>query len=162
MTALVCKDKDFVIDKEGERAFDILKHASIKVPILQSPNWDLPFEIMCDASDYVVGTVLGQPIEKKPTIIWYARKTLAEAQMNCMMTKKEVLVVVYALEKFRPYILRNKIIIHINHAALKYLFSKKEAKPRLIRWVLLLQEFDLEINDKKGNENSVADDNMHM
>ena len=64
---------------------------------------------------------------------------------------------VYALEKFWPYILGSKIIIYNNHAALKYLFSKKEAKPRLIRWVLLLQEFDLEIKDKKGSKNSVAD-----
>ena len=66
-------------------------------------------------------------------------------------------MVVYALEKFRPYILGSKIIIYTYHAALKYLLSKKEAKPRLIRWVLLLQEFDLEIKDKKESENSVAD-----
>ena len=64
---------------------------------------------------------------------------------------------VYVLEKFRPYILGSKIIIYTDHAALKYLFSKKEAKPQLIRWVLLLQVFDLEIKDKKGIENSVAD-----
>ena len=85
------------------------------------------------------------------------QKTLVEAQINYMTTEKELLAVVYALEKFRPYILGSKIIIYTDHAALKYLISKKEAKPRLIRWVRLLQELDLEIKDKKSIENSVAD-----
>ena len=97
---------------------------------------------MCDASNYAVGAVLGQRLDKKPTAICYASKTLIEAQINYTTTEKELLAVVYALEKFRPYILGSKIIIYTDHAALKYLLSKKEAKPRLIRWVLLLQEFD--------------------
>ena len=156
LTSLLCKDKNFVIDNEGECAFEMLKHSLIKVPILQSTNWDLPFEIMCDASDYAMGGVLGQPIEKKPTAIQCVRKTLAEAQMNSMMMEKELLAVVNALVKYRPYILGIKIIIYIDHAALMYMFSKKEANPRLIQWVLLLQEFDLEINGKKGSENSMA------
>ena len=88
----------------------------------------------------------------------YASKTLIEAQINYTTTEKELLAVVYALEKFRPYILGSKIIIYTDHAALKYLLSKKEAKPQLIRWVLLLQEFHLKIKDKKGSENSVAND----
>ena len=138
LTTLFCKDQDSFIDKEGKRAFEMLKLALIEVPILQSPNWDLPFEIMCDASDYAVRAVLGQRMDKKPTAIWYASKTLVEAQMNYTTTEKELLAVVYALEKFRPYILGSKIVIYTDHAALKYLFSKKEAKPRLIRWVLLL------------------------
>ncbi|CAN6583278.1 unnamed protein product [Malus baccata var. baccata] len=92
-------------------------------PIITAPDWTLPFELMCDASDYAVGAIL----------------------------------VVLALEKFRSYLIGAKVIVYSDHSALKYLLSKKEAKPRLIRWVLLLQEFDLEILDKKGRENVVAD-----
>ena len=117
---------------------------------------------MCNASDYAVGAVLGQRLDKKLSAICYASKTLIEAQINYTTTEKELLAVVYALEKFRPYILESKIIIYIDHAALKSLLFKKEAKPRLIRWVLLLQEFDLEITDKKGSENSVADHSSRL
>ena len=112
---------------------------------------------MCDASDFAVGAILGPRIDKKPTVICYTSKTLADAQLNYTTTEKELLAIIFALEKFRPYVLGSKIIVYMDHAALKYLLSKKEAKPRLIRWVLLLQEFDLKIKDKKGRENSVAD-----
>lgn len=71
--------------------------------------------------------------------------------------EKELLAIVYALKKFRSYLLGTKVIVYSDHAALKYLFLKKEAKPRLIRWIILLQEFNLEIRDKKGAENLVAD-----
>ena len=100
----------------------------MEAPILQSPNWDLPFEIMCDALDYAVGVVLGQRIDKKPIVICYASKKLADAQLHYMTTKKVLLVVVFALEKFRPYVLGSKIIVYIDHATLKYLLSNKEAK----------------------------------
>ena len=117
----------------------MLKQALIKTPILQSPNWDLPFEIMCDALDYAVGVVLGTRLEKKPATISYGGKTLVEAQIYYITAEKEILAVVYALHKFRPYILGSKIIIYTDHATLKYLLFKKEAKPRLKQWVLLLQ-----------------------
>ena len=84
--------------------------------------------------------------------IIYASKTLDSAQKNYATTDKEFLAVVFACDKFRKYIVDSKVIIHTNHAAMKYLMQKKDAKPRLIRWVLLLQEFDLQIVDRKGED----------
>ena len=88
LTTLLCKDKDFIIDKEGKCAFTMLKQVLIEAAILQSPNWDLPFEIMCDTSDYAVGAVLGQRMDKKLTAIFYASKTIIEAQINYTTTEK--------------------------------------------------------------------------
>jgi hypothetical protein len=112
---------------------------------------------MCYASDYAVEAVLGQTKDKKHHAIAYASKTLTRPQLNYATTKKELLVVVYVIDKFRSYLVGAKVIVYTDHAALKYLLTKKDAKPRLIKWILLLQEFDLEINDKRGVENFVAD-----
>ncbi|XP_076929775.1 uncharacterized protein LOC143594326 [Bidens hawaiensis] len=112
---------------------------------------------MCDANDYAVGTVLGQRIENKPIAIYYAYKTLSDAQLNYTTTEMELLAVVYSLDKFRSYIWGSNVIIYSDHSVIRYLMDKKDKKPRLIRWVLLHQEFDLEIQDKKWSENVVAD-----
>ena len=112
---------------------------------------------MCDASDYAIGAILGQRTDKVFRAIYYASKTFNEAQENYSTTEKDMLAIVFACEKFRPYILGSHIIIHTDHAAIKYLMAKKEAKPRSIRWVLLLQEFNLDIKDKKDCDNVIAD-----
>ncbi|CAN6691732.1 unnamed protein product [Malus baccata var. baccata] len=129
---LLQKDVPFQFDEECESAFKQLKEKLTSAPIIVPPDWSLPFELMCDASDYALGAVLGQRKDKQPHVIYSASRTLNDAQLNYSTTEKKLL-------------------------ALKYLLTKKEAKSRFIRWMLLLQEFDIEIRDKKGRENVVAD-----
>nr|GEU46770.1 reverse transcriptase domain-containing protein [Tanacetum cinerariifolium] len=128
MTHLLEKDTPFFFSKECVKAFQTLKKKLTEAPILVAPDWDLPFELMCDAIDFAIAT-----------------------------TEKELLAVVYAFEKFRPYLVLSKSIVYTDHSALKYLFNKQDAKPRLLRWVLLLQEFDIIVRNKKGAENLAAD-----
>ncbi|GJR56331.1 reverse transcriptase domain-containing protein [Tanacetum coccineum] len=125
MTHLLEKDTPFIFSKECIDTFNILKKKLTEASILVAPDWDLPFKIMCDASDYV--------------------------------GNKELLAMVYAFEKFRPYLVLSKTIMYTDHSALKYLLAKQDAKPRLLWWILLLQEFDVIIHDKKGAENLAAD-----
>jgi hypothetical protein len=157
LTQLIKKDEAIDFDEKCLAAFGTLKSALVSAPIIQPPDWSQPFEIMCDASDYAVGAVLGQRKEGRVHTIYYASKTLSEAQLNYATMEKELLAVVFAFEKFRSYIVNSEVIIYTDHAAIKYLLAKKDAEPRLIRWILLLQDFDVEIHDKKGVENVIAD-----
>ncbi|GJV79608.1 reverse transcriptase domain-containing protein [Tanacetum coccineum] len=134
MAHLLEKETLFIFSKECIEAFNILKKKLTKAPILVASDWDLPFEIMYDASDYAV-----------------------DAQAHYTTTAKELLAVVYAFEKFRPYLVLSKTIVYTDHSALKYLLAKQDAKPRFLWWILLLQEFDVIIRDKKGVENLAAD-----
>ncbi|WZZ77549.1 hypothetical protein YC2023_098121 [Brassica napus] len=148
LTRLLCKEATLSFDVECLEAFKKLKGELISAPIVQPPNWDLPFEIMCDASDYAVGAVLGQKKDGKTHVIYYASQTLNDAQMRYATTEKEMLAIVFAFQKFRSYLVGSKVIVYTDHVALRHLLAKKDAKPRLLRWILLLQEFDLEIKDK--------------
>ncbi|KAL5579864.1 hypothetical protein UlMin_012306 [Ulmus minor] len=143
---LLLKDTEFKWNPKCEKAFKTLVSKLTTAPIMQSPDFTLPFEIMCDASDYAIGAVLGQRREGKPFVVYYASRTLNHSQMMYTTTEKELLAVVFALDKLRSYLIGSPIIIFTDHSALKYLFSKSDAK-----------EFDLTIKDKKGVENVVAD-----
>ncbi|GJR89865.1 reverse transcriptase domain-containing protein [Tanacetum coccineum] len=145
------------LTKECIEAFNTLKKNLTEAPILIAPDWNEPFELMCDASDFALGAVLGQRHEKHFRPIHYASKTLNEAESRYTTTEKEMLAVVYAFEKFRSYLVMNKCTVYTDHSALKYLFAKKDSKARLLRWVLLLQEFDFDVVDTKGAENLAAD-----
>ncbi|XP_022869597.1 uncharacterized protein K02A2.6-like [Olea europaea var. sylvestris] len=146
------KDVPYHFSNECLNAFNTLKEKVTSAPVIVAPDWDLPFELMCDASEFAVGAVLGQRKGKVLHVIYYASKTLTDAHINYATTDKEMLAVVFAFDKFRSYLIGSKVIVYTNHAALKYLFEKKDSKPRLIRWVLLLQEFDVEIRDKKAEK----------
>ena len=157
LNKLLEKDAKFELDAECQGKFEELKAYLNTAPIVRAPGWHLSFEVMCDASDLAFGAVLGQIVEGKPYVVYYASKTLNEAQRNYTTTEKELLAVVYALDKFRSYLIGSAIVIFTDHSALKYLLTKKNSKARIIRWVLLLQEFNIQIRDKKGVENVVAD-----
>jgi hypothetical protein len=132
LTHLLAKDALFVFTEECFQSFHTLKKSLISAPVIQLPNWHLPFEIMCDVSDYAVGVVLDQSKDKKHHTISYASKTLTRSQLNYATTEKEFLAVVFAIKKFRSYLVGAKVIVYTDHAALKYLLAKKDAKPCLI------------------------------
>ena len=138
MTNLLAKDVPFEFTDKCLNAFQTLKKALISAPIIQPPDWSLPFEIMCDATDYAVGAILAPTKDKKHHAIAYASKTLIGAQLNYGTTEKELLTVVFAIDKFISYLVGAKVIVYTDQATLKNLFIKKDAKPCLIRWILLL------------------------
>ncbi|GJT04668.1 reverse transcriptase domain-containing protein [Tanacetum coccineum] len=120
-----------------------------EAPILIAPDWDLPFELMCDASDFAIGAVLGQRKNKHFQPIHYASKTMNEAQTHYTTTEKELLAVVYAFEKFRSYLVMSKSIVYTDHSAIKYSLCQGRYAKQDMRWILLLQEFDIEFETKK-------------
>ena len=145
----------FELNDPCMNAFELLKKKLISAPIVVAPDWNLPFELMCYASDFAVGAVLGQGKEKVFYAFYYVSRTLNDSQLNYATTEKELLAI--ALEKLRPYLIGNKTTVFTDHSAIKYLMMKKDVKPRLIWWVLLLQEFDVSRKGFKiGNSRNSA------
>ncbi|XP_019259151.1 PREDICTED: uncharacterized protein LOC109237308 [Nicotiana attenuata] len=129
---LLDKDIPFKFDDACLKAFEDLKGRLVTTPTIIAPDWAQPFELMCDASDIAIRVVLGQRRDKIFHSIYYASKTLNPAQMNYTVTEKELLAVLWAFDKFRTYLVGTKVIVYIDHSAIRYLFEKKDAKPRLI------------------------------
>lgn len=129
---LLAKDATFDFNDNYTNAFCRLKKALILTSIMQSPNWNLLFQIMCDTNDYVIGIILRQRRDNKPYTNYYANHTLDETHINYGTPEKELLVVVFTFNKFQSYSIGFKLIIYTNHVVLKYLLNKKDTKPRLI------------------------------
>ena len=121
---LLDKDAKFVWDEDCHRIFEELKAYLTTAPIVRAPNRKLPFKVMCDVSNLAIGAVIGHREGGKPYVVYYASKTLNEAQRNYTTTEKELLEVVYALDKFRAYLVGSDIIIFTDHSDLKYLLTK--------------------------------------
>nr|GEW09902.1 DNA-directed DNA polymerase [Tanacetum cinerariifolium] len=134
MTHLLEKSSPFIFSNECIQAFRTLKEKLTKAPILIAPNWDQPFKLMCDASDYAIGAILGQRVEKHFRPIHYASKTMTQAETNYTTTEKEMLAVVYAFENFCSYLIMNKSIVYTDHSALK------TCPDQIIRWCVARRE----------------------
>ncbi|GJT21826.1 reverse transcriptase domain-containing protein [Tanacetum coccineum] len=156
MTKLLMKDAMFIFLDKCIQEFNILKNKFTTTPVIVAPDWNLDFELMCDASDYAVGAVLGQRINKKFCPVYYARKTMNNAQEHYTTTKKELLAVVYAFDKFRSYLIMSKTVVYTDHSALKYLFNKQDAKPMLIR----LENPELEKLNEEAIRDSFPDEHL--
>ncbi|GJW71869.1 reverse transcriptase domain-containing protein [Tanacetum coccineum] len=156
ITHLLEKDTPFVFSQDCINAFETLKKKLTEAPILVVPDWNLPFELMCDASDFAIGAVLGQRKTKHFQPIHYASKTMTEAQIHYTTTEKEMLAVVYAFEKFRPYLVLSKSIVYTDHSLL-IPHEQTRMPAKFFERVLPLQEFNITLLDKKGSENLAAD-----
>lgn len=158
LTHLTKKEVEYVWGQAQNRAFEILKKMLVVAPILQPPDWALPFHVFVDASDIAVGAVLMQEkVRKWFRPLFYASRLMTAAERNYSVTEREALGMVYALNKFRHYLLGNRVIFHVDHQALLYLIKKPNLQGRLARWMLLLQEFDFIIIHTPGKEHAIAD-----
>lgn len=156
ITNLLRKNVEFNWTLECQTAFDKLKNILCSEPILQYPDFEHPFSITCDASDYAVGSVLSQEITNDLPIA-YASRTLNKAEINYTTTEKELVAIMFGVKQFRPYLYGRKFIIITDHKPLTWLFSVKDPGSRLLRWRIKLDEFDYEIRYKSGKTNLNAD-----
>ena len=158
ITQLTRKGEAFDWTTECENAYQYIKTQYQNAPIFIGVDWKLEFHVHTDASDIAVGAMLAQnPTGKTDQPIAYASRLLSKAEKNYTTTEKEALAMVYAVNKFRHYLLGNKFIFYVDHLALQYLVNKPQVSGTLARWLLLFLEFDFKVIYKPGKTHGVAD-----
>ena len=157
LTSLLKKDASFQWTDQQEQAFGILKDCLTEQPILQFPDFERPFNVTTDASNFAIGAVLSQGDYPKDLPVAYASRCLNSAEINYSVIEKELLAIVWAVRHFRPYLYGRRFRIVTDHQPLTWLFNIKDPKSRLVRWRLELEEYDYAIIYKPGRVNSNAD-----
>ena len=157
LTSLLKKDVEFKWSDLCQKAFEDLKHALTKEPLLQYPDFNKTFNLTCDASNYAIGCVLSQGPVGKDLPIAYASRTLNKAEQNYSTTEKELCAIIWGVKQYRPYLLGQEFNIITDHRALTWLFNVKDPGSRLTRWRLKLEEYQYQIQYKPGCNNTNAD-----
>lgn len=157
LTSLTRKNVKFHWDSNCEKAFQTVKEHLIKAPVLSCPNFNLPFVVQCDASDFGLGAVLSQVQNGEEHVISYLSRSLTKNERKYSTTEKECLAVIFAVEKLRPYLEGTKFTVVTDHYSLKWLNSIKDPVGRIARWALRLQQYDFDIVHRKGKDHVVPD-----
>lgn len=157
MTSLLRKSQKFCWTNECTRALERIKTCLVSAPILTCPDFERSFDVQTDASNYGLGAVLTQNYPDGDRAIAYISRSLSKTERLYSTTEKECLAVVFAVEKFRPYIEGTRFRVITDHYSLKWLNNLKDPSGRLARWSVRLQQFDFEVVHRKGRDHLVPD-----
>lgn len=135
---LLTKEYEFHWNDECQATFDTLKEKISSAPVLRGPDWKFPFHISTDASYSAIGSVLGEKEDSVTHAIYYVSENLTPAELNYTVTKNKFLAVIYAINKFRHYMMSYEVFVHTDHFAIQYLMNKPITNGRITRWLLLL------------------------
>lgn len=157
ITNLLRKSVKFCWSSECAEAFTRIKEQLISAPVMTCPNFDLPFQVQTDASDFGLGAVLTQTIDGNEHVISYISRSLTPNERKFSTTEKECLAVVWAVEKFRPYIEGTHFEVITDHFSLQWLHSLKDPCGRLARWSVRLQQYSFDVVHRRGRDHVVPD-----
>jgi transposase InsO family protein len=157
LTRLTKKNAPFVWTTEQQKAFDTLREALIKAPVLDHPHRDAPFILDTDASAYAIGAVLSQVVAGEERVIAYASQTLSKSQRNYCTTHRELLAVVQFTKHFKHFLWGRHFLVRTDHSSLRWLLTYNDADGMVARWLSKLQEFDFSIEHRPGIKHLNAD-----